>query len=79
MPENTLLHVFQDNAGRWLATPDEQEAQVFVTDAFIHRDIEELSLATLHERDAHALVRARGQYYYAQDLMTGTIRGGQVY
>lgn len=75
MPEDTTLYVFQDNAGKWLATPDEMEARAFVTPAFSRQEIEVMTLRELHTRDPHALVRARQQYYWAEDLLSATARG----
>jgi len=75
MPEDTIVYVFQDNNGKWLATVDENEAHIFVTPEFTHQTIEIMTLRELYERDPHALVRAREQYYWAEDLMFGTARG----
>lgn len=74
MPEDTILYVLRDNNGRWLATPDEAEARTFVS-AFEDQTITVLTLKELWERDPHALVRARQQYYWAEDLLRGTARG----
>ncbi|NLD73077.1 MAG: hypothetical protein GX649_10225 [Chloroflexi bacterium] len=78
MPEDTVLYVFQDNHGKWLATPDADEARLYVTPDFARQEIETLTLAELHRRDPHALVRARNQFYYAADLIAGTPRGAVV-
>ena len=75
MPEDTIVYVFQDNRGKWLATVDEAEARVFVTPTFHNQTVEAMTLGELWRRDAHALVRARAQYYWASDLMSGQARG----
>jgi hypothetical protein len=75
MPEDTILYVFQDNNGKWLATLTAEEARVCVTPAFHRQTIEVLTLRALYERDAHALVRARAQFYWAEDLMRGRAQG----
>ena len=75
MPDDTIVYVFQDNNGRWLATIDEAEADTFVTSEFHNQTIEVMTLGELHTRDPHALVRARAQYYWAEDLLSGIARG----
>jgi hypothetical protein len=75
MPEGTIMYVFQDDNGKWLATVDEAEAQRYVACGFHNPGIESMTLGDLYARDAHALVRVRQQYYWAEDLMTGTVRG----
>jgi hypothetical protein len=75
MPEDTIVYVFQDNNGKWLATVDEEEAQGYVACDFHNPGIESMTLGELYDRDAHALVRVRQQYYWAEDLMTGRARG----
>ena len=78
MPEDTTVYVFQDNHGKWLATMDAAEAQVFVTEAFHQEKIETMTLGQLHARDPRALVRARAQYYWASDLLGGKARGAVI-
>ena len=78
MPEDTVVYVFQDNQGKWLATVEEAEAQAFVTPNFHNQTIEPMALGELHRRDPHALVRARAQYYWASDLMAGSARGAVI-
>ena len=75
MPEDTVLYVFQDNHGRWLATPDADEARLYVTPDFSRQEIETMTLGDLYRRDPRALVRARAQFYYAADLLAGEARG----
>lgn len=74
MPEDTILYVLRDNDGKWLATPDETEARAFLP-AFEEQTMIVLTLKELYERDPHALVRARQQYYWAEDLLRGMARG----
>ncbi|MBC7236187.1 MAG: hypothetical protein H5T69_10110 [Chloroflexi bacterium] len=78
MPEDTIVYVFQDNHGKWIATVDKEEAETFVTPALRHQTIERMTLGELYARDPHALVRARAQYYWASDLLTGTARGAVI-
>ena len=75
MPEDTIVYVFQDNNGKWLAALDEDEAKIYVTPAFENQTIETMTLGDLYRRDPHAHARARSQYYWASDLMSGTVRG----
>ena len=75
MPEDTIVYVFQDNNGKWLAALDEDEVKTYVTAAFENQAIETMTLADLCRRDPHAHVRARSQYYWASDLISGTVRG----
>ena len=75
MPEDTILYVFHDNEAKCLATADEAEAKAFVTPSFRDQTIQVMTLGELYARDAHALVRVRQQYYWAEDLMTGKARG----
>ena len=70
-----IVHVMRDNHGKWLATPDEAEARVFLTPAFQDQRIETMTLAELHRRDPRAMVRARAQFYWAEDLMRATPQG----
>jgi len=74
MPEDTLLYLFHDDQGRTITTPDRDEALVFVS-ALRDQTITETTLGQLYDDDPKALVRARAQYYWAQDLMSGTARG----
>ena len=78
MPEETIVYVFQDNNGKWLATVDQAEARIFVTPDFQNQAIETMTLGELHQRDPHALVRARTQYYWASDLLSGSVRGAVI-
>lgn len=78
MPEDTIVYVFQDNNGKWLASVDEAEARSFVTPAFRNQTIEAMTLRQLYERDPHAFVRARAQYYWASDLLSGVARGAVI-
>lgn len=75
MPEDTVLYVFRDAEGRWLSSVDEDEARAFVANGLPEQDIAIMTLGELFAIDAHALVRARSQYYWAADLMTGVARG----
>ena len=78
MPEDTIVYVFQDNNGKWLATLDEAEARIYVVPEFENQAIETMTLGQLHQRDPHALVRARAQYYWASDLLSGSARGAVI-
>lgn len=78
MPEDTVVYVFQDNQGKWLATVEDAEARAFVTRDFYNQSIESMTLGELYRRDPHALVRARAQYYWASDLMSGNVRGAVI-
>ena len=78
MPEDTIVYVFQDNNGKWLATLDEAEARIHVVPEFENQAIETMTLGQLHQRDPHALVRARAQYYWASDLLSGSARGAVI-
>ena len=75
MPEDTIVYVFQDNNSTWLATLERDEAEAYVTLEFRNQTIEPMTLGELHQRDPHALIRARAQYYWASDLLAGTARG----
>ena len=75
MPEDTMLYVFRDNNGKQLATADEAEAQLYVSFGFHNPQIEAMTLGKLYGLNPKALVRVRQQYYWAQDLMTGVVRG----
>ena len=75
MPEDTVLYVFRDAEGRWLSSVDEDEARAFVAHGLPEQELATMTLGELYAIDAHALVRARSQYYWASDLMTGVARG----
>lgn len=78
MPEDTIVYVFRDDRGRWLSSVDEEQAKLFVT-AMACPQIEVMTLRELYERDPYALVQARSQYYWAEDLLYGgTARGALV-
>ena len=79
MPEDTIIYVFQDNNGKWLATVDKAEANRFVIAGFRNQMIEVMTLGELFQRDPHALVRARAQFYWAEDLLSDTARGTTPY
>ncbi len=72
---DSTLYVFRDNEGRWLATPDREQAETYITDDFEDQEIRIMTLEELYTLDSRACVRARAQYYRAADLMSGTPRG----
>ncbi|MFP3895292.1 MAG: sulfatase [Anaerolineales bacterium] len=76
--EDSTLYVFRDNEGKWLATPDREQAETYVTDDFEDQEIRTMTLEELYELDPRACVRARAQYYRTADLMSGTPRGAVI-
>jgi hypothetical protein len=75
MPEDTVLYVFCDDQGRRLAVLDEAEARLFRPATAPSQEIVRTTLGELYRLDAHALVRARAQFYWAEDLMIGRAYG----
>ena len=67
----TALWAFQDDRGRWVAFPTQEQAQAHALsiDGASSRPVSHTTFGDLLARDPRALVQAHGQYYWAEDLV----------